>query len=73
MNGRNKHKKKKEVNYEGLLKNVKPHILEKVLNIYYLDFVLFGYDITPFQTILDKKFKEIANSNHTQTSNKTFI
>ena len=47
--------KRKSVNFDGLLKNVKPHILEKVLNIYYLDFVLFGYDINPFLKILENK------------------
>ena len=59
------------MNYEGLLKNVKAHILEKVLNIYYLDFVLFGYDMSPFQNILDQKYKDIDKLNHTQALNKT--
>ena len=67
LNGRTQHKKK-EVNFKALLKNVKPHILERVLNIYHLDFVLFGYDITPFQNILEQKYLEIENSNHTQVA-----
>jgi len=54
LNGSGK-TKRKSVNFDGLLKNVKPHILEKVLNIYYLDFVLFGYDINPFLKILQNK------------------
>ena len=47
-----------EPNYEGLLKNVRPHILEKILNIFYLDFVMFGYDITQFTDILKRKQEE---------------
>ena len=49
---------RKEPNYEGLLKNVRPHILEKILNIFYLDFVMFGYDITQFTDILKRKQEE---------------
>ena len=46
------------LNYEALLRDVKPHILEKILNIYYLDFSLFGYDINPFLEIVNKKYKD---------------
>lgn len=46
------------LNYEALLRDVKPHILEKILNIYYLDFRLFGYDISPFLEIVNKKYKD---------------
>ena len=53
--------KRTDPNYQALLKNVKPHILERVLNIYYLDFVMFGYDIKPFLEILSRK-KESANN-----------
>ena len=38
-----------------LLKNVPPHILEKVLDIYHLDFVMFGYDKTDLEAILETK------------------
>jgi len=57
LNGRGK-SVRKEPNYEGLLKNVQPHILEKILNIFYLDFVLFGYNITQFTDILKRKQDE---------------
>ena len=46
------------LNYEAILRPVKAHILEKILNIYYLDFSLFGYDISPFLEMLDQKYKE---------------
>ena len=54
LNGRGK-SIKKSINYRALLKNVKPHILEKILNIFYLDFVLFGYDIKYFEELLREK------------------
>ena len=59
MNQRGK-VKKSEPNYEALLKNVKPHILERVLNIYHLDFVMFGYEKKPFLEILGRK-KDLAS------------
>ena len=46
------------LDYEAILRPVKPHILDKILNIYYLDFSLFGYDITPFLEIVNKKYKD---------------
>ena len=55
--------KRSDPNYQALLKNVKPHILERVLNIYYLDFVLFGYDIKPFLEILRRKKDEAPNKS----------
>ena len=45
-------------NYQALLTNVKPHILEKILNIFYLDFILFGYDISPFLDIVRLKYEK---------------
>ena len=70
LNVRGVHKKK-EVNYEALLKQVKPHILEKILNIYHLDFVMFGYDLSPFTDILARKYKEMSPANITVVKNVT--
>ena len=49
--------------YEAMLTNVKPHILEKILNIYWLDFSLFGYDMTPFLNILQNKYRDVNATN----------
>ena len=49
--------------YEAMLTNVKPHILEKILNIFWLDFSLFGYDMTPFLNILQNKYREVNVTN----------
>ena len=46
-----------------MLTNVKPHILEKILNIFWLDFSLFGYDMTPFLNILQNKYREVNVTN----------
>lgn len=54
LNGRGK-SNRTAVNYEMLLKNVPAHILEKVLDIYHLDFVMFGYDKTDLEAILETK------------------
>jgi len=54
LNGRGKSSRAK-VNYELLLKNVPPHILEKILDIYHLDFIMFGYDKQDLEDILKAK------------------
>ena len=46
-----------------MLSNVKPHILEKILNIFWLDFSLFGYDMTPFLNILQNKYRDVNATN----------
>ena len=46
---------KSKAYYEDLLKDVSVKTLERILAIYQLDFVLFDYDLTPFQEILKEK------------------
>ena len=58
LNGRGK-TKRSEPNYESLLKNVKPHILEKILKIYYLDFILFGYSTAQFEADMQAMFFKV--------------
>lgn len=54
LNGRGK-SNRTSLNYEILLKNVQPHILAKILDIYHLDFSMFGYDLVDLEDILTKK------------------
>ena len=69
LNGRGK-TKRSEPNYESLLKNVKPHILEKILKIYYLDFILFGYSTAQFEADMQAMLKPevIGKSDNTKKS-----
>ena len=54
------------------LEKISATTLEKLLDLYYLDFVLFGYDITPFIKILnDKKIKEDINKDNTTISSES--
>ena len=39
------------------LENVDPDTLEKFIDMYYLDFVLFGYNIQEINAILQDKIK----------------
>ena len=41
--------------YSYISEDVDPATLEKILNMYYLDFKLFDYDIQTFINILDSK------------------
>ena len=59
LNGRGK-AKRSEPNYESLLKNVKPHILDKILKIYYLDFILFGYSTAQFEADMQAMINFLA-------------
>ena len=54
LNGRAR-SNKTATNYGHLLQNVPAHILQKVLDIYHLDFVMFGYDKEELDQILEEK------------------
>jgi len=74
LNGKKKHAAT-QVNYPQILKGVKAWVLEKVLDIYELDFTMFGYDIQPFLNILSKKrekekMKKLMNMNNSTSSDK---
>ena len=56
QNGREK-LKRAPLDYTKLLQNVPSPILAKILQIFHLDFVLFGYDKEPFLKILREKEK----------------
>ena len=64
LNGRGK-AKRSEPNYESLLKNVKPHILDKILKIYYLDFILFGYSTAQFEADMQAMINFLATFYNT--------
>lgn len=45
------------LDHARLLSSVPPHILAKILRIFHLDFVLFGYDKEPLLRLLEEKEK----------------
>lgn len=49
------------LNYGHLLASVPAHILAKILDIFHLDFVLFGYDKGPLLELLSQKNEELLN------------
>ena len=49
------------LNYGHLLAGVPAHILAKILDIFHLDFVLFGYDKEPLLQLLRQKNEELLN------------
>ena len=57
LNGRGR-SDRPPLDYERLLKSVPAHILAKILEIFHLDFVLFGYDKTQIVKIVEKKKRE---------------
>ena len=57
LNGRGK-SDRPPLDYERLLKHVPAHILAKILEIFHLDFVLFGYDKSPLVKIVDQKKRD---------------
>ena len=63
LNGRGK-SDRPPLNYERLLKNVPAHILAKILEIFHLDFVLFGYDKSPLVKIAEQKKKYLENKDN---------
>ena len=63
LNGRGK-SDRPPLNYERLLKNVPAHILAKILEIFHLDFVLFGYDKSPLVKIAEQKKKDLENKDN---------
>ena len=65
LNGRGK-SNRTSLNYEILLKNVQPHILAKILDIYHLDFSMFGYDLVDLEDILTKKKVSHLECNKTK-------
>ena len=68
LNGRGK-SNRTSVNYETLLRNVPAHILEKILHIYHLDFIMFGYDKSDLENILQtKKVNNDINASLHHTS-----
>ena len=71
LNGRGK-AKRSEPNYESLLKNVKPHILDKILKIYYLDFILFGYSTAQFEADMQAMINFLATFYNTQGFKQDF-
>ena len=71
LNGRGK-AKRSEPNYESLLKNVKPHILDKILKIYYLDFILFGYSTAQFEADMQAMINFLATFYNKQGFKQVF-
>ena len=57
LNGRGR-SDRPPLDYERLLKSVPAHILAKILEIFHLDFVLFGYDKIQIVKIVEKKKRE---------------
>ena len=57
LNGRGR-SDRPPLDFERLLKNVPAHILSKILEIFHLDFVLFGYDKSPLLKIVEQKKRD---------------
>jgi len=63
LNGRGK-SDRPPLDYERLLKNIPAHVLAKILEIFHLDFVLFGYDKSPLVKIAEQKKKDLENKDN---------
>ena len=63
LNGRGK-SDRPPLDYERLPKNVPAHILAKILEIFHLDFVLFGYDKSLLVKIAEQKKKDLENKDN---------
>ena len=63
LNGRGK-SDRPPLDYERLLKNVPAHILAKILEIFHLDFVLFGYDKSSLVKLAEQKKRDLESKNN---------
>ena len=63
LNGRGK-SDRPPLDYERLLKNVPAHILAKILEIFHLDFVLFGYDKSLLVKLAEQKKRDLESKNN---------
>ena len=62
LNGRGK-SDRPPLDYERLLKHVPAHILAKILEIFHLDFVLFGYDKSLLVKIVEQKKRDLESKD----------
>ena len=60
LNGRGK-SDRPPLDYERLLKNVPAHILAKILEIFHLDFTLFGYDKSSLIKLAEQKKRHLES------------
>lgn len=62
LNGRGK-SDRPPLDYGRLLKNVPAHILAKILEIFHLDFVLFGYDKSSLVKLAEQKKRDLESKD----------